>query len=118
MIYSDMFLSMFSAYKSEIGCTFPRADPRLVLQVLRQCATTMPTSQIQIEQVTWIPQPSLSKLIKKMIACKWLEASRRDHKTASKAVQITSSGQAILRDFEHACQKAVKKVSKAKASST
>jgi DNA-binding MarR family transcriptional regulator len=109
---------MFSAYKLEIGRAFPSADPRLVLQILRECVKTESTSQVQLEQVTWVPQPTLAKVIKKMISCQWLEVSNRDPTTASKTVQISPSGRAVLRDLERACQRVAKKVTKKKISST
>ena len=69
-------------------------------------------SQRQIELATNLPQPTVSKLMPKMIDREWLERSERDPATSVKQVQITFRGTGVLLAFEQACRKAAKTVSK------
>ena len=112
MAYTDVFLKMLASYRSEIGAAFPLADPESVLKILRECNKPGPKSQRQIELATNLPQPTVSKLMPKMIDREWLERSERDPATSVKQVQITFRGTGVLLAFEQACRKAAKTVSK------
>jgi len=112
MAYTDVFLKMLASYKSEIGAAFPLADPESVLQVLRECNKPGPKSQRQVELATRLPQPTVSKLMAKMIDREWLERSERDPATSVKKVQITLLGVGVLLAFEKACRKAARTVTK------
>jgi DNA-binding MarR family transcriptional regulator len=116
--YLDVFIGMMDAYKVELGDAFPWADPRSVMLVLRECNKPVPKSQMQISQVTGIPQPNVAKLTKRMIARGWLEVVKPDPSTPARTIQITFNGYNMLDSFEKACQRAAKSATKAKASST
>jgi DNA-binding MarR family transcriptional regulator len=118
MAYVDVFLEMMAVYRKELGDAFPLADPESVVLVLRECNRPVPKSQTQIVQVTGISQTNVSKLMKTMISCGWLEVTKPDPKTAVKTVKISFSGYGMLDNFERACRRAVKNASKAKVSGT
>jgi DNA-binding MarR family transcriptional regulator len=116
MRYLDAFIDMLDAYKAELGDTFPWADPKSVMLVLRECNKPLPKSQKQIAEATGIPQPNVAKLMKKMTARGWL--TKPDPKATVRTVKISFSGYGMLDSFEKACQRAVKSASKVKAPST
>lgn len=118
MTYLDAFIDMLDAYKAELGGTFPWADPKSVMLVLRECNNRAAKSQKQIAEATGIPQPNVAKLMKKMTARGWLDVTRPNPKAAVKTFETNLSGATMLASFEKACRKAAKSVSKVKASST
>jgi DNA-binding MarR family transcriptional regulator len=116
MAHIDVFLRMLNAYKQELGAAFPKAAPESVLLVLRECNRPRPRPQKQVEDATRLPQPTVSKLIAKMVDREWLERSERDPATSVKPVQISLLGQGVLEAFEKACRDAARNVPKGKGS--
>ena len=112
MAYTNVYLRMRAFYNLELGAAFPSADPESVLLVLRECNRPGPKSQKQVERATRLSQPTVSKLMAKMIDRGWLERSQRDPATSVKKVQITLLGAGVLLAFEQACRNAAKTVSK------
>jgi hypothetical protein len=112
MAYTDVFLGMYSSYRSRFGAIFPSTNPRSVLLVLRECCKPGLRTQKQIEHATGLSQSIVAKLIAKMIECELLERSERDPKTGEKKVRVPFRGQGALITFEKACKTAAKKIPK------
>jgi len=110
MKFTSVFLKMLKAYTSDFGDAFPSAAPESVLQVLWECNVSEPRSHRQIEQATKLPQPTVSKLIARMIELDWVERSQRDPVTSIKLVSITFQGLQVIKAFEESCQIAVKEI--------
>jgi DNA-binding MarR family transcriptional regulator len=111
-----MFLETISAYRLELGEAFPSADSKSVLLALRECNRPEARSQKQIEQAAGITQSNAAKLLSRMIARGWLEATNRDPKTAKKEYHISLLGVGVLSKFEENCRRAAKNASKANVS--
>jgi DNA-binding IclR family transcriptional regulator len=112
MDYTGVFIDMVAAYRSEIGNAFPSADPKSVLDILRECNRPEHTSQRQIQLKTRIPQSNVAKLVAKMIEHGWLEQSKRDPVSALKKIQITLLGAGVLVAFEEHCRRASRRARK------
>jgi DNA-binding MarR family transcriptional regulator len=87
---------MYSAYRSRLGGAFPTTEPRSVLLVLLACNKPEPKTQKQIEKETRLSQPTVAKLVAKMVECDLLKRSERDPQTGEKNVEVTLRGQGAL----------------------
>lgn len=67
------FLEVITKWKKQVGDLLARADPQLLVRIVELSSTRTGISQRELQQALKINQPRLSKLIRKLAACKWIE---------------------------------------------
>lgn len=72
MIETAAFLEVFSKWKINIGDCLARGDPQILARIVELSSAREGISQRALQQDLKINQSRLSKLTKKLTACKWV----------------------------------------------
>jgi DNA-binding MarR family transcriptional regulator len=67
------FLKVITKWKKQVGDVLARVDPQLLVRIIELSSTREGISQRELQQALKINQPRLSKLTRKLTACKWVE---------------------------------------------
>jgi DNA-binding MarR family transcriptional regulator len=72
VIETAAFLEVFSKWKTNVGDCLAREDPQILARIVELSSTREGISQRALQQGLKINQSRLSKLTKKLAACKWV----------------------------------------------
>ncbi len=67
------FFEVITKWKIQVGDVLARVDPQLLVRIIELSSTREGISQRELQQALKINQPRLSKLTRKLAACKWIE---------------------------------------------
>jgi DNA-binding MarR family transcriptional regulator len=72
VIETAAFLEVFSKWKTNVGDCLAREDPQILARIVELSSTNEGISQRALQEDLKINQSRLSKLSKKLAACRWV----------------------------------------------